>query len=327
MNKTTKKILLQYAFAPVLLVFFLWLIYLQIQNRGSWAEEWHNFKGNLQPDGLWWLFPAILLAPLNWLTEAFKWQFLLKKIEKISLTKAFSSVLSGMAVAFISPNKTGDFLGKIIFLKKKSRLRGTIAALMGSFAQIVVTFLFGIAGMFYLHIFHHTAWTLPVLIGSGIALVILTFCYIRIDLLSSYAAKFHRLRRLLISIYILKRYSRKDLWSILGLAALRFCIYNGQFLLLLLVFDNGIPAFSGFLLSGLMFWFITVIPTFFVADIGVRGFVTGLVFINTGVVANPVAALAASYLLWAINWVTPSIIGSFAAIKEGFFKSPQQLAK
>lgn len=324
MNKTTKKILLRYIIAPILLVVFLWLVYLQVQSRGSWKAEWENFKTGLQPDGLWWVFLVVLLAPLNWLTEAFKWQLLLNRIEKIPINKAFASVLSGIALAFITPNKTGDFLGRILFLKRKSRLRGAIAALIGSFAQIVVTFLFGLAGMLYLQLNDQAAWTLPVLICAGIALALMVYFYIHIELLATFVRKYPRFRTLVISLYILKRYSRRELWKVLGIATLRFCIYNVQFLLLLHAFDSSISAFSGFLLSGLMFWLITVIPTFFVADIGVRGFVTGLVFINTGIVSNPFSALAASYLIWMINWVFPSVIGSILAVGEGMFRKGNQ---
>jgi uncharacterized membrane protein YbhN (UPF0104 family) len=320
MNKTTKKILLRYTIAPILLLVFLWLVYLQIVSRGSWKGEWEEFKSSLQPNGLWWMLPALMLAPLNWLTEAFKWQLLLNRIERIPLKRAFASVLSGMALAFITPNKTGDFLGRILFLKKKSRLRGAIASLMGSFAQIVVAFLFGLSGMIYLHLRHQASWTLPILICSGIGLGLLTYCYIHIELLSRLASKFHRLRALMVSFYIIKRYSRGELWKILGIAAIRFFIYNSQFLLLLYAFDSRIPAFSGFLLSGLMFWLITVVPTFFVADIGVRGFVTGLVFINTGIISNPFSVLAASYLIWLINGIIPSVLGSILAVGEGVFK-------
>lgn len=317
MNKTTQKILLRYVLAPILLLVFLWLVYRQIQSRGNLLNEWEHFRQQLQTKDWIWIIIVIPLAPFNWLCEALKWQILLKRIETIPLKRAFSSVLSGIAFAFVTPNKTGDFLGRILYLKPKSRLRGAIAAMIGSLAQIVVTFAFGLAGMIYLHFSHPATWTLTILLVAGTGLFLLLYFYIHIKWLARLAEKFPKLRRLVIAFYLLKRYSRKELWQVLGMAFLRFCIYNGQFLILLYAFNSAIPVIPAFLLSGLMFWLITVIPTFFVADIGVRGFVTGLVFINTGIATNPFSVLAASYLLWIINLAIPAIAGGLLAGIKG----------
>lgn len=320
MNKTIKKILLQYLLSFILLAFFLWLIYLQISRKGSWRAEWVKFSESITLTKLSFILVGLVLAPLNWLAEAVKWQLLLKKIEKIPLKRAYASVLSGISIALISPNKTGDFLGRILFLKKKNWLHGSIASLLASFSQVVVTFLFGFLGMIYLQVYYSTNWTIYLLIAASAGLALLLYFYINIDRLSKVATRFKKLRLLVISFYVLKRYSRKELWKILGIALLRFCIYTFQFLILLYSFNGKTPFFTGFFLAGLMFWLITVIPTFFVADIGVRGFVTGLVFISTGVCRNPFPVLCASYLLWLMNWALPAVIGSILIVWEKIFK-------
>ena len=90
----------------------------------------------------------------------------------------------------------------------------------------------------------------------------------------------------------------------------RFCIYNLQFLMVANIMGAGIPWAGGILVSAVMFWMITVIPSFFVADLGVRGYVAGLLFTETGIAGNAVAILAGSYTIWLLNWVLPAIIGS-----------------
>lgn len=317
MNKATKKILLSYVLTPILLLVFLWLIYLQIQKTGSLTQEWVAFKNNRHSYNLFLIIIAGLLAPLNWAVEALKWQLLLKKIETITFKKAFISVLSGIAFGFVTPNKTGDFIGKVWHLKKNSRIKGSIAALISSLAQMVVTSAFGFLGMIYLQIYHPTSWTLWVLIASFICLCGLGFGFVNIKWLSKLARRFKRLRLLVVSLYLFKRYSRKELLHILWLALLRFCIYNGQFLVLLYAFQIKLPIVEGFLISGLMFWLITVTPSFFVADIGIRGFITTLVFVNTGIVFNAFPVLTASYAIWLINWVLPALIGSFTSAFSG----------
>jgi hypothetical protein len=320
MNKATKKILLRYILAPLLLALLLGLIYRQVHAQGSLAQEWIDFKLHWKTGNKGLLTMVLVLAPLNWMLEARKWQLLLRKIEQLPFCKAFSSTLTGIAFALVTPNKIGDFAGRILYLKDKSRLRGAIATLVGNLAQTIITFLFGISGLIYLNLYHAGSWELPTLIAALVGGGLLIYFYLRIDLLSRQVERFPKLRSIVIAFRVLKRYSRKDLLRILRISLIRFCVYNLQFLILVNVFGADVPWVSGFIISGLMFWLITVIPSVFIADLGVRGFIAGLIFTDTGIAANAVAILAGSYIVWFLNLVVPALIGSLLVLTTKAFR-------
>lgn len=310
MNKTTKKILLNYIVAPLLMVLLLWLIYRQMVQKGDLQRQWNDFKYHWREGNQFLLLLVLILAPLNWLLEAVKWQMLLRKIQPVKLNKAFASTLTGIAFSVVTPNKIGDFAGRILYLDDKNKLRAAIATLISNLSQTLITYLFGIAGLIYFNIAHPGSWQLVALIAALISSGLLIFIYLRIDLIAGWAENRKWLRKVIISIRILKRYSRADLLRLLGISFIRFCVYNLQFLLLANVLGAGVPWVTGFLVSGLMFWMITVIPSIFLADLGVRGFVAGLLFTETAIASNSMAILAGSYMIWLLNLIVPAIIGS-----------------
>ncbi len=296
------------------MVLLLWLIYRQVMHKGDFAAQWADFKQHWQQGNKLLLCLVALLAPLNWMLEAVKWKMLLRKIEPVPFRKAFASTLSGIAFSLVTPNKVGDFAGRILYLDDKNKLRAAIATLISNLSQTLVTYLFGIAGLLYLNITHPGNWQLLTLIAALISAALLLFFYLRIDLIASWAENRPWLRKVIISIRILKRYSKKDLLQLLGVSLCRFCVYNLQFLVLANVLGAGIPWLPGFLVSGLMFWMITVIPSIFLADLGVRGYVAGLLFTDTAIASNSMAILAGSYMIWLLNLVVPAIIGSLLLI-------------
>lgn len=256
------------------------------------------------------MLPILLLAPANWCTEAFKWKMLLRKIEPVPYMRALSSVLTGMAFGLVTPSKIGDFAGRILYLENKNKLRAVIATLVGNMAQTLVTFIAGTLGLIYLCLSYPGHWQVLCLIIASLAGGLLTWMYIRIDKIAVWAEGKNNLRKIIISIRILKRYSQKDLLQILLVSMLRFLIYNAQFLLLANMLGAGIPLGAGMPATAVMFWLITVIPSIFVADLGVRGFVAGLIFTDMGIATNAVAILGGSYTIWLLNWVIPAVLGS-----------------
>jgi hypothetical protein len=309
-NKTTKKILLNYIATPLITVLLLWLIYRQIVHKGGFATQWSAFKQHWKEGDQFLLLCVAILAPLNWMLEAVKWKILLQKIEPVPFRKAFASTLTGISFSIVTPNKIGDFAGRILYLNDKNKLRAAIATLISNLSQTIVTYVFGIAGLIYFNISHPGSWQLFALIAALISASLLIFVYLRIDLIAGWAENRKWLRKVIISIRILKRYSKADLLQILGVSFIRFCVYNFQFLLLANVLGAGVPWVTGFLVAGLMFWMITVIPSIFLADLGVRGFVAGLLFTETAIASDSMAILAGSYMIWLLNLIIPAIIGS-----------------
>lgn len=319
-NKTTKKILLNYILSPLLMVLLLWLIYRQVTQKDDFATQWESFKQHFREGNKWLLISVLLMAPVNWMLEAAKWYKLLLKIQPVRYFKALASILTGIAFSMVTPNKIGDFAGRILYVDDKNKLRAAIATLISNLSQTIVTYSFGIAGLIYFNIAYPGTWQKLTLIAALLSAALLLFVYLRIDLIADWADGKKWLRKVIVSIRILKRYSRRDLLQLLGISFCRFCVYNLQFLILANVFGAGIPWVEGILVSGLMFWMITVIPSVFFADLGVRGYVANLLFTSTNIAASSLAILAGSYIIWLLNLVLPAIVGSILMLTIRFGK-------
>jgi Uncharacterised protein family (UPF0104). len=72
----------------------------------------------------WQLWLAVALMPVNWALETYKWYVLVNKFQPISFAKSFESVLSGLSFAMNTPNRIGEYGGRILYLQPAFRLRG-----------------------------------------------------------------------------------------------------------------------------------------------------------------------------------------------------------
>src|SRR5690606_15398778 len=86
---------------------------------------------------------VVLMMFLNWLLEVIKWQYLSRRLEKLSLWKATKSVFCGLTWAIFTPNRIGEYGGRVLCLKPENRARGAVAMGVGLFAQLVLTSVFG----------------------------------------------------------------------------------------------------------------------------------------------------------------------------------------
>ena len=87
---------------------------------------------------------------INWGVEARKWQVLLKPLEPIHFLKSFQAILSGIAFSMNTPNRIGEFGGRVLFVKIGHRWKAVSLTIMGSFSQLIITFIFGAGGLVFL---------------------------------------------------------------------------------------------------------------------------------------------------------------------------------
>ena len=119
---------------------FLFLRLSADQSTHALWGEWRNAV-DVAAWPVWGVMFA--MAVLNWGIEAAKWRWLVAHLERMSLGRAFAATLAGTTVGLITPNRTGEFLGRVLFLAPEHRWQGGFATVLGSIAQFVVTLLLG----------------------------------------------------------------------------------------------------------------------------------------------------------------------------------------
>lgn len=242
------------------------------------------------------LVACLLLMPVNLLLEAWKWQTLLKTVEPQTLRNAFRQVCYGMAGAFVTPYRIGDYPSRVLLLKDKNHYLPAITmAAVGSVALTAVILMLGIPA-FALSFTNYQAfstWNSQ----TYLWLISLLLCIL--------------LLVLLLVPLMGKRYSIKysDCGIILLQSLLRYICFSLQLWLILYACGVKLPLMVALVSIPLYYLFVTVTPNMPAADIGIRGAWAVLVF---GQYMHDVQAhiIMATTCLWFINTLLPVLFGA-----------------
>jgi len=278
-----------------------------------------------------------ILMIVNWGIESLKWQFLINKIERVPFLKAFEAVLSGISVSVFTPNRVGEWFGRVFILEKANPWKGVFITMVGSLSQLLITIIVGsIALLFYIPIYirntelyanySYLYYGIILLVVVIIATLILIF--LNVTSLPSFVSRILRKRFVHFNEYfsVISTFTTFELTTVLLLSFLRYCVFTLQFYLFLMTFSVEIPLLHGLMIISLVFFIMTAIPTVTLAELGVRGSVSlyfiGLYFerfseltdkINIGIISS-------SSSLWLINLAIPAILGTFFVYRLRFFR-------
>ncbi|MFA6401837.1 MAG: lysylphosphatidylglycerol synthase domain-containing protein [Salinivirgaceae bacterium] len=182
------------------------------------------------------LLLVFTLVFVNWFIESIKWRQLLIPVQLISFSDALKSVLAGISVSIFTPNRIGEFGGRILILQKSVRMQGVFASLVGNFAQTLVTLIAGVLFFpFYIqNLSVYNKSNEPLLVTlSVIAAVVGLLLFFNIKKLAMKVLIIPWFKKKQQFFNFLLTYARIDLLKCLGFSALRYLIFTFQFYLLL----------------------------------------------------------------------------------------------
>ncbi|MCK6640301.1 MAG: lysylphosphatidylglycerol synthase domain-containing protein [Bacteroidia bacterium] len=249
------------------------------------------------------LLIIVALMPMNWLAEAQKWRIIAGRSEEISLMKALTGVLAGLATGAATPNRSGEFAGRIMALRETGLKDGIVLTFFSSAVQVMITIAAGIAGLVYFR--NHELVTehsnhFILMIGCCVFVLAVAIIVIRKKELKE------KIR--VLSALDMGLLSRAMLWS-----ALRYLIYTLQFFILLRVTGNECSATAVFAAIAVNYLVITIIPTFMILEVFVRGSVaSGVIGAFCG---NGETAAMCALFLWLLNVGVPVAVGVFAVLR------------
>jgi hypothetical protein len=268
---------------------------------------------------------------LNWAIETYKWQFMIGKIEKINFFKAFQGVLAGLTVSLFTPNRIGEYGGRIFVLEKADRLKAIIITLIGSMSQLMITIITGSLSLIYFtykylqkSIYFNNYFYYGFIFITIILLSFLLILYFNISILSPLINKISILKKIKKYGVVFKYYKNKDLIKIFLLSTFRYLVFSIQYYIILRIFNINLSIFDGLIMISLIFFIISVIPTIALVEIGIRGSVA-LYFISF-LLTKPISTesqleiINSSIAIWIINLVIPAIFGTLFIPKLKFFR-------
>ena len=270
---------------------------------------------------------VVFMMFLNWFLEALKWRFLIAKIEKVSIKTSIRAIFSGITVSAFTPNRVGEYGGRVFCLENADRIQAVLITVIGSMAQLLTTIIFGSIGLLYLPtyksdfslFFDKVSFAYPVLAFILILLnVLLILLFLNVSVLTNVLAKISFLKKFEKYNAVFSFYSFEELLKVFSYSIARYVIFTTQFFILLQLFDVQILYADAIILIMSMLFVVSVIPTIAITEIGVRGSVALALF---GLVsANAVGILSATFVLWIINLLIPSLIGVIFIFTLKFFR-------
>lgn len=312
------KIFLNYCVGPVVFVWVAVSIYRRIIRQPHLHDAWLGIKDSLSGPRSYLLAVVLALMLINWGIEAKKWQLLVRSLEKISFRKAYYSVLTGVSISVNTPNRVGEYGGRILYLKPENRLKAISLNMVTSVSQLIVTMVMGIVGVLYLLdsfspavLARHglTSFWLHILVYGGSAFCLVTIVlYFRLSWLVRLLEAMPALRRVKPYIAVLDHYKARLLLEMLILSAIRFMVFVTQYVLMFHLLGVDVPWWQGFWAVSVLMLILAVIPTITITEFVVRGeaAIALLGLFNN----NSIGVGTASFVIWIINLIIPALMGS-----------------
>jgi hypothetical protein len=316
-------------------------LYKKIFLGKNWQQQYHLFTDLLEKPGvktILWLVVFMMLV--NWGIESQKWKFMIGKIERVSFFKAVQAVFAGASISFFTPNRTGEYFGRAFILDKASHVDGILITILGSMSQLLITIITGTLSMlvfipqflgnnvFFTGYLYYALVVLVILLDLLLLFLVLNVQYLSVlreKLLRSRLKKFRR------HLAVFSEFRPRNMVFVLGMSLLRYIVFTAQFLLLLKVFSVPVPLFEGVIITSLIFFVLSIVPTVTLTELGIRDsaavYFFGFWFSRAGGMTDSIliGILSASTLLWIINLAVPAITGTLFVFRLKFFRKSSQV--
>ena len=312
------KILLNYFIGPVLFVWLSYSIYEQVMGQKDLNQSWDTIVKTFDSPKQWFVYLVMILMVLNWGLEAKKWQLLMRPIQNLSFKRAFRAVFSGQALALGTPNRVGEYVGRIVYMNDGNRLRALSLSAVGSVAQVLVTFFIGFLGLIYVYtlLIINPAipqslsifWLKGLLAIIFSSIVLLWLFYYNLAWVTNVFEKIPFVAKYSYFIQKLETLHNKELTNILALSFVRYVVYVLQYLLLYKFFGINIIWWQVICLTSVQLLIMTIIPSIALAEVGIRGKVSIALF--SLLTNNSLGVIATAASIWLINLIIPALAGS-----------------
>jgi hypothetical protein len=289
-----------------------WIIYNRLREIPQLKEQclfWFS-----EPKMYLVLILVLLLMPINWGIESYKWKSITKQIESVSYKTALKSVFSGICVGNIAPGRAMEFLAKIMFFKPDNRPSITILHFINGMFQMLITVTAGIIAITNkLNHNNQSSSFIYGVLGFGICMI-LFFCWaiLNVTFIQQKLKFIKWFKKMDGAKYI--QFSKALILKLIGFSIIRYLIFTTQFYLIYNALAPQNNLMDVFMSIAAYFMLTSLIPMISVIEPAIRAAIALFVFNNSG--DNTVIVVLASTFVWIINVIIPSVIGYVVILKE-----------
>ncbi len=322
LNKSIKNFI-NFFLGPLLFCMLLFSIYSQVAHQPNLKTSWLHIKQSFYSYNSIYLVVVVVLMFVNWGLETWKWKISVRVLHQLSFLQAYKAVLSGVTFSVTTPNRIGEYLGRMIYMPEGKRLETISITIIGSFSQILVTFITGTVGFFVLknQLLESGMFNIWYqFIGYGLLAVtsILTLFYFTVSAFEKWLEKWLKRPSLLYFVRAIQQFNVQLLTKLLLLSFIRYVVFMIQYILLFRLFEVDASGMTIFWIMTLVFLALAIIPTIVLVEIGIRGEIT--LQLMSLISANNLGVIMTSVTIWFINLILPAIFGSLLLLSIKVFK-------
>jgi len=263
---------------------------------------------------------VVILMLINWTLESLKWKYLTRELVSITTWQAIEAVFCGLTWAVFTPNRIGEYGGRVMFLPNRKRIHGIFAMAVGSFGQNVITNVLGLSALMW---FAFTYLNINIAISLALSLAALGFMalllvfYFNIGWLVTLLNRIKFLEKYHRFFDIMARYHTTELLNIMWFCLTRFFVFSFQYFLVIHLLIPSVPVFPMMMMVFILFFVQSALPSLDLLDVGVRSMTASAFFAY--ITDQNIAVMAAVSSIWFINLIVPAILGSVFVLKLRFF--------
>lgn len=328
LNKNIK-IFLNYVLGPLLFIWLSYSVFKQIKDQPNLEESWVNIKTSFTDTRVLNFILVFVLMFVNWSLEALKWKISVQGVQPVSFFRSLKAIFSGVSFSVTTPNRTGEYFGRVLYMDDGNRLKVISLTILGSISQLLVTIFFGLLGLLILrpdidsmNLSGWMEWLKDLgIIGASIAFVVLTVFYFRIGWLVKWIDKIPAIKKYIWLINELEKADTTLLMRLLSISLLRYLVFATQYFLLFRFFGVEVNWWQGFWATAIVFFVMAITPTIELFEVVKKMYVTKEIFAIFTV--NTLAIGFVTTTIWFINLVIPATIGSLLILGIKFFKKDE----
>ncbi len=302
-------------------IILILVLYKQLSNYNAQADLKQELLRSWSNGKLIWLVAFVFLMPLNWALEAKKWKSI---YGKISFPKAFKTILAGISLAIITPNRVGEYGGRLLTIPPEKNWKSIVATLVGSISQNLVTIFFGIVGLLFLsnRLDFLNISFVPIIITAVLFFILGLYVYFNIDVLALIVKKLG-LKKYLVRFnkYFqeIRQIKKKTLLFVISVSSLRYILYASQYYFVIRFFNIDVSTWAAMqgITSILLIQSSLPLPPFM--SILARSEISLLIWGLFGI--NELIILCMTFLIWSINLLFPALLGYLVILRTNIVET------
>jgi hypothetical protein len=269
------------------------------------------------------LLVALLLMPVNWGLEQAKWLSLMRAIGvRPDRREALRALLAGISFSIATPNRIGEYAGRVLLLAPEHRWAGALSSILGSACQWGAFLALGWPALWAWggRLGWASAWGAGALAALGplmVLLAILSWAYLRQRSLPTWVHRIplpKSLIRLPAELAAFRAIGSAQLARAVMLACNRFAVFCVQYWLLLYAF--GLPLPPGWGVAGIAAIYLIQAGLPLPPGAGLLARVDMAFWLWGHLPGAKAAILSASLGLFVINLGMPSLLGLWHIVKK-----------